>query len=258
MEKTYSLSAVILSKNSQSKISDCIDSLLGWADEIIVVDGLSEDRTVELAKSKGAIVYSHKFLGSFAQERNFGTAQAHSDWVLQLDSDEVVTKELKGQCDLLLPKTKFSAFKFLRKNFFLGHGFKYGGWYHYSQHLFKRNFAHYEGRVHEKMIVNGEVGVIEADILHYPFDSISDFIERQNRYTELQAQDILDLTQKPTLKEIRYNLTIKPLKLIKKIYFNKRAYKEGMYGFVFCLLFVFVHILKWIKVWEKLKPKEKD
>ena len=120
MEKTYSLSAVILSKNSQSKISDCIDSLLGWADEIIVVDGLSEDRTVELVKNKGAIVYSHRFLGSFAQERNFGTAQAHGDWVLQLDSDEVVTKELKGQCDLLLPKTKLSAFKFLRKNFFLG------------------------------------------------------------------------------------------------------------------------------------------
>jgi len=258
MGKPYSLSAVILAKNSKEKIAGCIKSLSGWADEIIVVDGQSEDGTAELAKGLGAAVYSHKFLGSFAQERNFGTEQAHSAWVLQLDSDEIVTDKFKEQCDLLLADTKFNAFKFLRKNFFLGHGFKYGGWHHYSQHLFRRGFAHYDGRVHERMTVNGEVGVIDEDILHFPFDSIDDFVTRQNRYTDLQAQDILDSTEKITDREIRYNLTLKPLKLFKKIYLNKRAYKEGMYGYVFCLLNVFVHILKWIKVWEKRRQPAKE
>lgn len=251
MVKGYSLSAVILSKNSQGKIADCINSLKTWADEIIVIDGLSQDNTLEIAKENGAVVFSHKFLGSFAAERNFGTEQAHSDWVLQLDSDEIVTDELKKECDALLPSTKFFSFKFHRKNFFLGHGFKYGGWYHYSQHLFKRGFAHYEGRVHEKMIVNGEVGVMNADILHFPFDSISDFIIRQDRYTDLQAQDILDSKEELTGKVIRYNLVFKPLKLFKKMYLNKKGYKEGMYGFVFSFLFAFVHFLKWVKVWEK-------
>jgi glycosyltransferase involved in cell wall biosynthesis len=258
MDRNFSLSVVILSRNSKPKIVDCIKSVSGWADEIIMVDGLSNDGCIEMAESLGVNVYSHKFLGSFAEERNFGIEQSHCDWVLQLDSDEVVSDELKKQCDLLLATTKFSAFKFLRRNFFLGHEFKYGGWYHYSQHLLKRGFAHYEDRVHEKMVVNGEVGVINADVLHYPFDSIGDFVTRQNRYTDLQALDILDSSASITEKEIRYNLTIKPFKMFKKIYFNKRGYKEGMYGYVFCILNVFVHILKWIKVWDKFRQKAEN
>ncbi|MDD5729651.1 MAG: glycosyltransferase family 2 protein [Candidatus Omnitrophica bacterium] len=255
MTKRYSISAVVLSKNASGKISNCINSLAGWADEIIVVDGESTDNTAEIAKKLGAVVYSHKFLGSFAAERNFGIEKAKNGWVLQLDSDEVVTQEFKKECDSVLPDTHFSAFKFLRKNFFLGHGFKYGGWYHWSQHLLKKGFAHYEGRVHESMIVNGEVGCIKADILHYPFDNLNEFIARQNRYTDLQAQDILDTEKGLTAKKIKYNLTFKPLKLFKKMYWDKKGHKEGMDGLVFSILFSYVHFLKWAKVWEKLKNK---
>jgi glycosyltransferase involved in cell wall biosynthesis len=251
MPDNYSLTAVVLSFNSEKKIGKCLSSLSGWADEIIVVDGESKDNTVKIAKSLGAEVYSHKFLGSFAQERNFGTDKANGEWVLQLDSDEVVSKDFKNKCDAILPLTEYTAFKFRRKNFFLGHSFRYGGWYHWSQHLFKKGFAHYEGRVHEKMIVKGKVGCIEADILHFPFDSISEFIERQNRYTDLQAKDIIDSENNLDIRKVRYNLTIKPLKLFKKMYFNKRGYKEGIYGFIFAVLFAFVHFLKWAKVWEK-------
>ncbi len=251
MPKGYSISAVILARNSQDKIVGCIASLKGWADEIIVVDGLSTDQTLRIAKDAGAQVHSHAFLGSFAQERNFGADIAKSDWVLQLDSDEILTDDFKKQCDYLLPSTEFRAFKFMRKNTFLGHAFKYGGWYHWSQHLYKRGFARYEGRVHEKMLVEGEVGQIKADVLHFPFDSISDFISRQNRYTDLQAQDIIDNEPKLNDKLIRYNLTWKVLKLFKKIYFNKQGYKEGMHGLVFSILFCWVHFLKWAKIWEK-------
>ncbi|MFA5008026.1 MAG: glycosyltransferase family 2 protein [Candidatus Omnitrophota bacterium] len=249
MPKGYSLSAVVLSRNCEKKIEQCLASLRGFADEVIVIDGESTDNTKEIVTRFGAKLYSHKFLGSFAKERNFGTDNANSEWVLQLDSDEVVSEDFKKKCDCILPKTEYSAFKFLRKNAFLGHVFKYGGWYHWSQHLFKKGFARYEGRVHEKMIVNGKVGELNADILHFPFDTIGEFIERQNRYTDLQARDILDQEKNLNIKEIKYNLTWKPLKLFKKMYFNKKGYKEGMPGLVFSILFSWVHFLKWAKVW---------
>ena len=256
MSKGYSISAVILSNNSEKKIGKCLESLKGWADEVIVVDGDSMDNTIKIAGSFNAKVHSHKFLGAFSAERNFGSDKASGEWILQLDSDEVVTDDFKRKCNSTLPNTSYTAFKFRRKNIFLGHAFTYGGWYHWSQHLFKKGKARYEGRVHENMIVNGEVGCLDANIMHTPFDSISEFIERQNRYTDLQAQDIIDTEKYLNIKKIKYNLKIKPLKLFRKIYFNKRGYKEGMYGFVFALLSSWVHFLKWVKVWEIVKGRK--
>ncbi|MCX5667114.1 MAG: glycosyltransferase [Candidatus Omnitrophica bacterium] len=257
MTKNYSISAVILSKNSEKKIEKCLESLAGWADEILLVDGGSTDKTADIAKRFGAKVYFHAFSGSFAEERNFGTEKASSDWVLQLDSDEIVSDAFKKKCDEILPGTKCAAFKFRRKNVFLGHEFTYGGWYHWSQHLFKNLSARYEGRVHEKMVVNGNVGFIDADMLHIPFDSISEFIERQNRYTDLQAADIIDQEKDLTRKKIKYNLKVKPAKLFRKIYFNKKGYKEGLHGLIFAILSSYVHFLKWAKVWERTKNRKK-
>ena len=256
MTKKYSLSAVILSKNSEKKIEKCLSSLKGWADEIIIVDGGSTNGTIKIAERFEARVYSHPFSGSFAQERNFGTDKATSEWVLQLDSDEIVTDSFKKKCDEILSETKYAAFKFRRKNVFLGHEFTYGGWYHWSQHLFKKGSARYEGRVHEKMIVNGDVGLIDADMLHMPFDNISEFIERQNRYTDLQAADIIDQEKNLTQKKIKYNLKVKPAKLFRKIYFNKKGYKEGIHGLIFAILSSYVHFLKWAKVWERTKNRK--
>jgi ADP-heptose:LPS heptosyltransferase len=272
MPKGYTISAVVLAHNSEKKIAKCLESLKGWADEIIIVDGESTDSTARIAESFGAKVYSHKFLGAFSAERNFGSDKAKSEWVLQLDSDEIVSAEFKKKCDEVLPDTKYAAFKFRRKNVFLGHEFRYGGWYHWSQHMFKKGRAHYEGRVHEKMIVDpstgsgsipsigrgmdGEVGELDADILHVPFDSISEFIDRQNRYTELQAKDIIDQEKELTRKMIVYNLKVKPAKLFRKMYFKNKGYKEGVYGLVFSILFSWVHFLKWAKVWELVKDKK--
>lgn len=256
MSKGYSISAVILSNNSEKKIGKCLESLKGWADEIIVVDGASTDNTAGIAGMFNAKVYSHKFLGAFSAERNFGSDKASGEWVLQLDSDEIVSENFKKKCDETLPQAVQNAFKFRRKNVFLGHKFRHGGWYHWSQHLFRKGYARYEGRVHERMIVDGQTGYIDADILHIPFDSISEFIERQNRYTDLQADDIIEQEKDLNLKKIKYNLKIKPLSLFKKIYFNKKGYREGIYGLVFALLSSWVHFMKWAKVWEKIRTRK--
>lgn len=255
MMKKYKISAVVLSRNSAGKIEKCLASLAGWADEIIVVDGESTDDTAKIAVKFGARLHSHKFLGAFSAERNFGSDKAAGEWVLQLDSDEIVSDEFKRKCDEVLPATHCAAFKFRRKNVFLGHEFRYGGWYHWSQHLFRKGMARYEGRVHEKMLVDGEVGYIDADILHIPFDSISEFIERQNRYTDLQAADIIDQEGDLGPGNVRYNLRVKPVRLFRKIYFNKKGYREGLYGLIFAALSSWVHFLKWAKVWERTRER---
>src|SRR3989338_11137661 len=116
MTKNYSLSAVILSRNSEKKIEKCLSSLKDWADEIILVDGGSADDTVKTAERFNARIYSHQFLGSFAEERNFGTDKPSNEWVLQLDSDEIITYSFKKKCDAAIPETKYAAFKIGRKN----------------------------------------------------------------------------------------------------------------------------------------------
>ncbi len=250
------LSVVIIAKNEEDKIRNCLESIK-WVDEVVVVDGLSTDATVDICKEYGAKVVPHKFEGDFGQERNIGIDNSSGDWVLQLDADEVVTEDFKNKVMKILEgDSQYTAYKFLRKNFFLGRFMRYGGWYHYSAHFFKKGFARYDGKVHHKLVTKGEIGKLDAEIEHYPFQDISQLVARQNRYTVLEAKEIYDLRGKIDEKEIRYNVKVKPAKLFWKFYVKKMGFKEGMHGFIFSLLFAWVHFLKWAKYWEMVREKE--
>ena len=246
------LSVVVLTKNEQEKIERCLNSV-AWADEIVIVDGFSTDRTVEICKRYKTKIVQHRFEGDFGQERNIGIDNASGDWVLQLDADEVVTEGLHTAITKVLEQEReFAAYKFLRKNFFMGHFMRYGGWYHHSLHFLKKGFARYEGKVHHELIVNGKIGVLDAEIEHYPFDNFSQFIERHNRYTNLEAKEIVDLKRYGDEKNVRYQIRIKTVKRFWKFYVIKKGYKEGIHGLIFSILFAWVHFIKWIKVWELL------
>ena len=132
-----------------------------------------------------------------------------------------------------------------------------GGWYHYSAHFFMKGKAYYKGDIHEKLIVDGEQGLLEEGVLHYPFYSISEFVERQNRYTTLQAKEMVKNDNDITEKEIIYNMKRRPLKLFWKMYVKKKGYKEGIHGFIFSLLFAWVHFLKWTKYWDMTINKDR-
>jgi glycosyltransferase involved in cell wall biosynthesis len=249
------LSVVILTKNEEDKIRKCLESVK-WADEVILVDGFSTDRTADIAKECGAKVIQHKFEGDFGEERNIGIDNSSGDWILQLDADEVVTEGFKNKVtDILNGNYRHTAYKFLRKNIFLGRFMRYGGWYHYSSHFFKKGHARYKGRVHHHLIADGEIAPLDVEIEHYPFASVADLITRQNRYTTIEAQEILELEGKLDEKKIRYNIKVKPVKLFWKFYVKKRGYREGMHGFVFSVLFAWVHFLKWVKYWELVREK---
>ena len=250
----WKLSVVILTKNEEAKIENCLKSLR-WVDEVVVVDGLSTDRTVEICEKYGAKVVPHKFEGDFGQERNIGVENSTGDWVLQLDADEAVTEGFrKGMLKILKEKNeKYVAYKFMRKNYFLGHFMRYGGWYHHSHHLFRKGFAHYDGRVHHQLIINGEEGLLKADIEHNPFQSIEQLVRRQNRYTTIEAKELLEENGDMGDEKIRFNIRKKPFKLFWKFYVKKQGFREGKHGFIFSVFFAAVHFMKWVKYWELVR-----
>ena len=247
------LSVVVLTKNAQDCIGACLESVK-WADEIIVIDGFSTDGTGEICRKYGARVIESEFNG-FALERNKGTDNSTGDWILQLDADEVVTPQLAAALQKAMSASADASsgavgYKFRRKNYFLGRPMRYGGWYHYSAHFFKRGCGRYEGLIHERLKLNGPQGVIEAEIEHRPFSSMEQFMDRQNRYTGYEARDILDEKGVLPEKEIFYNLKVKPLKLFWKIYVKKQGFREGRTGLIFSIMFSYVHFMKWAKYWE--------
>lgn len=249
------LSVVIITKNIEDKIRNCLESIR-WVDEIVVVDGFSTDKTTQICKEYNAKIIQHKFEGDFGQERNIGIDNCSGDWVLQLDGDEVVPQGLREEITKILKREdRFVAYKFWRKNFFIGHCMRYGGWYHHSLHFFKKGFARYRGRVHHELIVDGEIGILDAEIEHYPFDNLSQFIAKQNRYTNVESKEIFDLRGVLNKKEILYNIKIRPVKLFWKLYIRKKGFKDGAYGFIFSVLFAWVHFIKWAKYWELVKDK---
>ena len=172
---------------------------------------------------------------------------------MQMDADEIVSEDLRREIKkAILENSEFSGFQFRRKNFFLGHFMQYGGFYGpYSLKLFKRNTGLYIGRsVHETLKVEGKIGTIKADIEHYPIQSIAQYIERINMYTTVEAKLMREENNEIGKKKIKYNITIRPLKIFWKMYIKRKAYKDGVYGLIFSIIFTFNPMLKWIKYWE--------
>lgn len=250
--KRLRLSAVILTRNAAATISRCLASVQ-WMDEIIVVDGESTDQTLSLCTRAGATVIRRPVTTNFGEERNVGTARATGDWILQLDADEVVTPQFRETLEeILRGQSPYAAYRFRRTNFFLGHRMRWGGWEHQSLHLFRRGRARYEGRVHERLLVDGPIGSLAVGVYHYPFRSVEEFLDRQNRYTTLEARELLEGSADDLTRHLRYQLIVRPAKLFWKLYIKKGGFLEGFYGFLFSALYSFVHHLKWAKVREAL------
>ena len=253
------ITAAIITKNEEKNIKGCIDSVKGWADEIVVVDGYSEDKTAEIARALGVKVVEHRFEGNFAKERNMAMESATSDWVLHIDADDRVTQDFKNMVDAVIDKDEeVDVYKFKRKSFFLGHFMEHGGWYHYVPNLVKRDKVRFEGVLHERPVFSRKISAIEADIEHYPFDNIAQFIERHNRYSTLEAKRIFEDNGPSQKSHIRKNMIGRSFKIFWKIYVKKKGHREGVYGLVFAILFAFMNFLIWAKYWELCSKDEQE
>ncbi|MFH1442354.1 MAG: glycosyltransferase family 2 protein [Candidatus Omnitrophota bacterium] len=254
------LTAVIPVKNEKGKIEKCLDSLRGFVDEIVVVDSLGIDGTVEICKKYGAKIVTHEVEGyNMDKQRNIGIENASGDWILQTESDEVfppdAAKKIRGAINNPGDNT---AFRIFRINCFLGYPLRYAGSRDHMVRIFKKGRASYIGcNVHETLKVDGPIGNINIDVYHYSFNSISQYIGKCNFFSEAESDIFLKENNKVSIKEIKYRLTWKPLKLFWKLYVKKKGYKDGMFGLAWCILSVIAPIVKWLKIWEKALKKER-
>src|SRR5215467_14348255 len=184
------ISATIITFNEESRIAEAIASL-ACCDEVIVVDSHSTDRTTDIATRLGARVIRHEWQG-YSRQKNFAAAQAQNDWILSLDADERVSAELVAEIVRFKSQNPLSsAIRMPRRAFYLGKWIRHSGWYpDWKVRLYDRRRARWEGDfVHEAMRVDGKVGSLHGDLLHFPYRNLQDHHNRIDHYTRLAAAE---------------------------------------------------------------------
>ncbi|MBN2346941.1 MAG: glycosyltransferase family 2 protein [Candidatus Aminicenantes bacterium] len=188
------ISAVMITFNEEDRLPDALASLQGVADEIIVVDSYSTDRTVEIARAARAKVTQNRF-EDYGRQKNFALSQAGREWILNLDADERVSPELKRALVELKEKgapEHIVAFAIKRKTYYLGRWIRHSGWYPDRKvRLFRRDSATWKGRIHERLEVRGAVARLPGAILHFTYRDIGDQVHRLERYSSFQAEEIV-------------------------------------------------------------------
>lgn len=248
------VSVNIICKNEEKNVEDCLKSVL-WADEIVVVDGESNDNTVEIAKRYTDKVFTNKWEG-FAKQRSFALAKSTKDWVLVLDADERCSPELKDEILSSLKSNDlvFKGFKLPRRNFFLGKWIKHGGWYPgYQFRLFRRDCTTVSDRlVHEGYVIDGEIGTMKSDIIHYTVQSVSEFMSKVNGYSTLQAEE------KRYRRVVKFrDILFRPLAAFYIQFLIRRGFRDGIHGLMVANFDVITNMLTYMKIWE-LQNKEKN
>jgi glycosyltransferase involved in cell wall biosynthesis len=254
--RKFTISIVIATKNEEKMIKDCLNSVK-WADEIILIDDYSEDKTVEIAKKFGAKVFLHKWLG-FSGQKNYGFRKARGDWVLFLDADERVTAELKDEILGEINKTKnlFSGYDIPRLNNILGKDMYFGGWYpDYQRRLVRREkFRGWRGKLHEEMIISGEIGVLKNNIYHITHRSISWMVNKSIIYSKIEAEELFRHNHpkmtwwrffRPMIQEFLYRLV------------RKMGWRDGIRGWIEAIYQSFSRFLVYAYLWEIQNSEEK-
>ncbi|HEX9971690.1 MAG TPA: glycosyltransferase family 2 protein [bacterium] len=241
------LSVTIITKNEQHNIERCLKSVQ-WADEIVVVDDGSTDRTPEICRQYTPKVIHSDWLG-FGLLKQLAVNSATHDWIFSIDSDEEVSELLKNKILNILENPQLNGFRIKRDSFYLGKKIRHCGWDRdYQLRLFNRKFGNFNDKqVHESVSISGTVGRIEEPMFHYTYPTVQSHIEKMNRYSELGLEL---LTKKKKTASIG-SAVVRGLAKFIKMYFLQRGFLDGKIGFVLCYNSAFGVYLKYLKLWEK-------
>jgi len=259
MKKKATITIAIIAKNEEEMIGPAIKSGL-WADEVLVLDTGSTDRTVEIAQKLGARVVSVPTKGlAFSAWRKAVIRKTKSDWLFYLDADERVTPGLKKEVLSLVGKAgqpgRFSAYAIPRANYYLGQRFKHGGsWPDYVKRLFwKKNLKGWSGRLHEEPEFEGELGHLKNPIEHYTHRDITLMTQKTIRWSVLEAQNLLQAGHPPMAwwRFFRVMLTEFWERGIKK-----KGLLDGTAGTIEVIFQMFSRFITYARLWE-LQQKEK-
>ncbi len=244
------LAAVVLTKNEERHIGDCLDSL-SWADERVVFDDMSSDGTIEIARARGARVISHA-LENFSAQRDAALRMVEATWILFVDADERVTPELADEVRRAIQRTgeqSRAGWWIPRHNYMIGHCMRGGGWYPDCQlRLLRRDRARYDPArpVHEVVILDGEAGTLQNAFVHYNYDTVSQFRHKMGRYTVFEAE----ILYSEGIRARPWTYASQPLKEFWRRFVTLQGYRDHLYGLLFCGLMAWYRFLTYLRLRE--------
>ncbi|MDR3366953.1 MAG: glycosyltransferase family 2 protein [Prevotellaceae bacterium] len=249
------ISAVIITYNEEKNIARCLQSLQGVADEIIVVDSGSTDRTEEICREFGVTSFIYHPFEGHIQQKNWAMEQAAHSHILSLDADEALSNELKKSILEVKESWTADAYEFNRLTCYCGKWIRHCGWYPDAKvRLWDRRKGRWGGvNPHDKIVMENSESVtrIKGDLLHYSYYSISEHILQLNKFTEVGAREYLKKGKKVSVMKIIY----KPVWKFIRDYFVKLGVLDGYYGFIICAISAFATFVKYVKAKQLLNFK---
>jgi len=244
------LSVAIITKNEERDLPVALASV-GFADEIVVVDSGSSDRTLEIAAEAGAKIVRYPWQG-YAAQKNLAIDHCTQEWVLSLDADECLSAELaEDVARVVSGETQgFDYYSVPRLSLFVDRWMRHSGWYPDRQlRLFRRGRGHFADRkVHEAIVPDGPVGRLAGDLLHYSFRSVSDYVDRMNRYSSLGAQMLRESGRAGSSGRMALGWVL--VRKFLEVYVLKRGFLDGTHGFVVSCLAAYTVFLRTAKLWR--------
>lgn len=253
-KKKVRISAALATYNEENNIVDCINSLKQIADEIIVVDGTSTDRTAELTQISGAKVIETSNKAMFHINKNMAINACRGDWILLMDADERISTELASEIKKMVGENPVeNGFWINRKNWFLGGYLNKGGAYPDRViRLFRKGKGILPERsVHEQVKISGNAGYLESDIIHLADPTLERYLLRAIRYTDRSADDLRAKDPGRGIIQVINFLIVKPLSTFLSIYIRHRGYEDGFRGFIWALFSGAHHFLAYVKYWHQ-------
>lgn len=247
------LSVCIICFNEEQNIRRCLESVT-WADEIIVVDSMSQDKTAEIAKEYTDKVYQKTWVG-YVDQKNFAISKTNGNWILSVDADEEITSTLRDE--ILAETAKDDAkdgYRIPRRSFYQGRWINHSGYYPDKQlRLFRRERGYWTGgRVHERVEVQGSVGDLKKDLLHYPYKGvISGQLQTVNSFSSLIAEDMYERGR-------RYHISLlllRPTFKFFEVYLLKLGFLDGLAGFIIAITSSYAMFVRYVKLrelWNRL------
>ena len=250
------LSVVIITLNEERNIGRCIESATDIADEILVVDSFSTDRTEEIVKGYNARFVQHKFV-DYMDQHEFADQQASYDHILTLDADEELSEELADSIRMVKKYWKCDAYFLNRMTNYCGKWIKHSGWYPDKKlRLYDRKKGKWIGRkVHERftLVEGATTGHLKGDLKHYSFYTIEDHILQANKFSTLSAEALIE----KGMKIPKYYLIMKPAMKFIRNYILKLGFLDGIYGFIICRITATETFYKYVKAYHHQRSNRK-
>lgn len=241
------ISVVIITLNEEKNIERCINSVKRVADEIIIVDSYSTDRTEEICRVHGVRFYTHYFEG-YRQQKNYAAGLAQNEWILSLDADEALSCELEKSILDEKQSLNHDGYTFNRLNRYCGTWIRHSNWYPDRKlRLFRRSKGEWSGiNPHDHFVLNrgASTGHLKGDLLHFVLDSYEDHIEKANNFSTIAAMEYYALGKKTSA----FSMTLRMIWRFLKAYIWKGGFRDGYNGFVISSLSAYTSFLKYLKL----------